>query len=433
MSRPVVVPSTVTRPGRIVLALTFIAVVLDGYDTIALGLSIPALAAEWDVPASHFTPALSLTSLGVALGYIAVGRLVARFGSRRVVLAAVLLFTVGSLLTAATSSIWELTALRFATGIGLGAVMPAAVAHATALNPPRLRQSIAVFVTTGISLGALLAGVLGSRLIGDYGWQSVFVAGALASALLFPLLWLGLPDADTVLGSVDPTAAAHSASVARLFDPGVRRRTVLLWGFSFLVFSVYYVFSSWLPTLLTSYGFGAGTAPLGSAALGVGSIVGAGLLVLGALRYRMTSVLAVTTVAAIGFLIVSGFLGADKALLLIVFGGVGLGLQAGMIGQAAVAVSLYPDRTAATGVGWASSMGRLGSVVGPIAGGALIASGAATTTIVLLAGVPLVAALVLVTVLGRITATPPDRMRRDPASTCARAAAPTNRQSAGAR
>lgn len=404
-----VTPGTVTRPDRVVLALTFVAVVLDGYDTIALGLSIPALSADWGVAASHFTPALSITSLGVALGYIAVGRLVARFGSRRVILAAVLVFTAGSLLTAAATSLWELTALRLVTGLGLGAVLPAAVAHATALNPARLRQSIAVFVTMGISLGSLIAGLVGSKLVSSYGWQSVFVAGALASALLFPLLWLGLPDETAVIGTIEPAAARHGASVARLFDPGVRLRTVLLWGFSFLTFTVFYIFSSWLPTLLTGYGFSKGLAPLGSAALGVGSIIGAAVLMLGALRLRMTSVLAGTTVAAVIFLIVSGFLGADKALLLIVFAGVGLGLQAGMIGQAALAVSLYPDRTAATGVGWASSMGRLGSVLGPIIGGALIALGASTATIVLLACIPVVAALALVMALDRITAARADR------------------------
>lgn len=81
-------------PNWLVLVLTFVAVVLDGYDTIALGLSVPALARDWGVAPSHFTPALSLTSAGVALGYLACGRLVARFGARRVVLAAVVVFTV---------------------------------------------------------------------------------------------------------------------------------------------------------------------------------------------------------------------------------------------------------------------------------------------------------------------------------------------------
>ncbi|GAB92846.1 MFS transporter [Gordonia rhizosphera] len=390
----------ITRPNWSVLILAFVAVVLDGYDTIALGLSVPALAKDWDVPASHFTPALSLTSLGVALGYIAVGRLTARFGCRRVVLVAVGVFTVGSLLTAWSGGILELSALRLLTGFGLGAVMPAAVAQATALNPTRYRQSIAVFVTMGISLGALIAGLLGTRLIGSFGWPSVFVFGAIASAVLLPFLWLWLPDERAIAGTAT-SSAKHHASVARLFDPEVRVRTILLWVFSFLVFSVFYIFSSWLPTLLTSYGFTTKLAPLGSAALGVGSIIGAGVLMVGAMRFRMTSVLAGTTAVAIVFLVISAFLGADKALLLLVFGGVGLGLQAGMIGQAAVSVSLYPQATAATGVGWASSMGRIGSVVGPIVGGALIGLGFATSAIVLIACVPVGIALVVILALGR--------------------------------
>lgn len=395
-------PDANTRPSWPVLVLAFVAVVLDGYDTIALGLSIPALSKDWGLSAAHFTPALSLTSLGVALGYIAVGRLTARFGCRNVILAAVVVFTIGSLLTAWSSTILELSGLRLITGFGLGAVMPAAVAQATALNPARYRQSIAVFVTMGISMGALLAGVFGTKLIGSYGWESVFIAGAIASAVLLPLLWFGLPDErGSIAVSMSTDDAKRQASVARLFDPNVRARTMLLWGFAFLVFSVYYIFASWLPTLLTSYGFTTKLAPLGSAALGVGSIIGAGVLMVGALRFRMTSVLAGTSAIAIAFLVLSAFLGADKALLLLVFGGVGLGLQAGMIGQAAVAVSLYPQATAATGVGWTSSMGRLGSVVGPIVGGALIGLGYSTSAIVLIACIPVAVAMILILALGR--------------------------------
>ena len=315
------------------------------------------------------------------------------------------MFTVGCLLTAWSGSILELSILRLATGFGLGAVMPAAVAQATALNPARWRQSVAVFVTMGISLGTLVAGLLGTKLISSYGWQSVFIFGAIASAVLLPFLFFFLPD-ERGIAAPPVSEGKHHASVARLFDPEVRVRTILLWAFSFLVFSVFYIFSSWLPTLLTHYGFTTKLAPLGSAALGVGSIVGAGVLMVGALRFRMTSVLAGTTVVAIVFLIISAFLGADRTLLLLVFGGVGLGLQAGMIGQAAVAVSLYPQATAATGVGWTSSLGRLGSVVGPIVGGALIGLGLSTSAIVLIACIPVAIAVVVVLLLGRMAARP---------------------------
>jgi AAHS family 4-hydroxybenzoate transporter-like MFS transporter len=75
---------------------------------------------------------------------------VAKLGTRNVIFSAVVVFTLGSLLTAWSGSIVELTILRFVTGLGLGAVLPAAVSHATAVNPGRLRQSIAVVVMTGI-------------------------------------------------------------------------------------------------------------------------------------------------------------------------------------------------------------------------------------------------------------------------------------------
>lgn len=392
-----------TKPNWWVLCLACAAIVLDGYDTVALGVSIPAIAKNWGVAPSAFTAALALTSAGVALGYLAVGRLVAKMGTRNVIFSAVVVFTLGSLLTAWSDSILQLTILRFVTGLGLGAVLPAAVSHATAVNPRRLRQPIAVVVMTGISLGALIAGLTGSGIVGAFGWEWVFITGAVASAVLLPFLWFGL--SGVVSSTPDEAAEArHHASVARLFDASVRSRTLLLWAFSFLVFAVFYVFSSWLPTLLTSYGFSTGLAPLGSAALGIGSIIGACVLILGSRRFRMTSVLAGTSAVAIVFLVISAFLGPDKALLLLVFGGVGLGLQAGMIGQAAVAVTLYPQATVTAGVGWAASMGRLGSVVGPIFGGVLIGLGVGTSIIVLSVCVPVIIALVLVLTLGRITA-----------------------------
>lgn len=392
------------KPNWWVLCLACAAIVLDGYDTVALGVSIPAIAKDWGVAPSHFTPALALTSAGVALGYLAVGRLVAKMGTRNVIFSAVVVFTLGSLLTAWSDSILQLTILRFVTGLGLGAVLPAAVAHATAVNPVRLRQSIAVVVMTGISVGALIAGLAGSGIVGALGWEWVFIIGAIASAVLLPFLWFGLSASHVSSTPLDAAEAKHHASVARLFDASVRSRTLLLWAFSFLIFASFYVFSSWLPTLLTSYGFSAGLAPLGSAALGIGSIIGAGVLILASRRFRMTSVLAGTSAAAIVFLVISAFLGPDKALLLMVFGGVGLGLQAGMIGQAAVAVTLYPQATVTAGVGWAASMGRLGSVVGPIFGGVLIGLGVDTSVIVLSVCVPVIIALLLVLILGRITA-----------------------------
>ncbi len=384
-----------------VLILGFLAVLLDGYDSTALGLAIPTLSHTWHVPASHFTAALSLTSLGVAIGYLTCGRLSARYGRRGVVTVAVAAFTVGSLLNAAVHTTTELSLVRLFTGLGLGAVLPTAVSLATAVNPARYRQMIAIFVAMAITVGALIAGLLGARLIGMSGWRSVFIADGIGSALLVPALWFGLPGETPDSASAPPTAEA--SSVARLFDEGYRLRTTLLWAFGLLMFGVYFIFSSWLPTLLTSYGFSASLAPLGSAALGAGSILSGLVLMAAGVRYRIASILVVTTVIAIAFLALSSRLGPDKALLLTVFAGVGFGLQAAMIGQTGLAATMYPPRTSTTGVGWSASLGRVGSVLGPIVGGAMLGLGMPTRTIVLVACVPVLIALILITALRRRT------------------------------
>ena len=386
------------------LILGFLAVLLDGYDSTTLGLSVPTLANAWHTPASNFTAALSLTSAGVAIGYLTCGRLSTRYGRRRVIMTAVAVFTVGSLLTAATTTIAELSLLRLLTGLGLGAVLPAAVSLAVAVNPARYRQTVAIFVAMAIAAGALIAGLLGVRLIGVGGWQLVFIVGAAGSLLLLPALWFGLPDESAVTpNDTADLPIARTASVARLFDQGYRIRTVLLWSFAFLMFAVYFIFSSWLPTLLTSYGFSPTLAPLGSAALGVGSVLSGLVLMATGLRYRVASILVVTTLVAIFFLVLSSRLGPDKALLLAVFAGVGFGLQAAMIGQTGLAVAMYPAPTATTGVGWSASLGRAGSVLGPIIGGAMLSLGMPTRTIVLTACIPVILALFLVVVIRRRT------------------------------
>ena len=66
------------------------------------------------------------------------------------------------------------------------------------------------------------------------------------------------------------------------------------------------------------------------------------------------------------------------------------------------AAVINPIRARATGVGWALGVGRIGSIVGPVAGGALLAAGWSTQSIVLTAVGPAVIASLAVFGLGRV-------------------------------
>ena len=71
----------------------------------------------------------------------------------------------------------------------------------------------------------------------------------------------------------------------------------------------------------------------------------------------------------------------------------------GQIGLNALAASTYPSSIRSTGIGSALAVGRLGSVAGPVVGGALLAQGADLRSLFLVAALPAVIAALAMLVL----------------------------------
>jgi MFS transporter, AAHS family, 4-hydroxybenzoate transporter len=72
------------------------------------------------------------------------------------------------------------------------------------------------------------------------------------------------------------------------------------------------------------------------------------------------------------------------------------------IGMNALAAGLYPTAIRSTGVGWALGVGRIGSIIGPLAGGFLLSLGWNAQSVVLVAAVPaLLAGMAVVALRGR--------------------------------
>ena len=111
----------------LVFAMCFIVVLLDGFDTAAIGYVAPSLLGEWGIEKSALAPVLSAALFGLAAGALATGPLADRFGRRLVLTASVFVFGAASLASAWSGSLQTLVELRFVTGLGLGAAMPNAV------------------------------------------------------------------------------------------------------------------------------------------------------------------------------------------------------------------------------------------------------------------------------------------------------------------
>jgi AAHS family 4-hydroxybenzoate transporter-like MFS transporter len=383
------------------LGLLFLAIVTDGIDSAAFGFVIPTLSREWGVSPANFTLPLVATNAGVVLGYVTCARLVARLGMRRVVWMSVLFYSVVVCVTPFVGSIWLLGIVRIVTGLGLGAVLPAAVALSTHLVDPRRRDAAAVGVTLGLASGATIAGLFGGRLLVGMGWKSVFwVPGVIAIGLAV-LLWAFLPKTQIAQPPAARARLSAASEMRALFDARVRARTILLWAFACLVFVTSYVLQSWIPTFLVEFGFTPDRTPLGTAAFGLGGVIGGLVLAAVASFFGTPRVLAVMVGSAAMLLVVVALVPVEEGGLLALIVLTGAGVIAGCVGQAALAVGTYDDTTRTAGVGWASALGRIGSILGPAVGGLLLALHVPASTILLGTAAPvLVAALLAIAFVG---------------------------------
>src|SRR5206468_12973617 len=121
------------------ICLCAFVVGLDGFDAQALGFVAPALAKDLHLAPGALGPVFGASLFGVMIGSLLFGAIADYLGRRWLVIAGVLVFAVGSLATSRAASVSDLVILRFVTGLGLGGVLPNAIALTGEYSPQRRR------------------------------------------------------------------------------------------------------------------------------------------------------------------------------------------------------------------------------------------------------------------------------------------------------
>lgn len=192
--------------------------------------------------------------------------------------------------------------------------------------------------------------------------------------------------------------------VGHLFRKDLVVGTLMLWLAFFMSLLVIYLLSSWLPTLIKTTGVSLKTASLVTAMFQVGGTLGA--IALGWLmdRFDPHRVLAVTYVLAGVFVAAIGVFANSPLLIALAVFGAGFCVSGGQVGGNALSASFYPTDCRATGVAWANGVGRIGSIVGSMSGGAMLAMGWSLTTVFVVVGIPAVISGITLFALGRYRA-----------------------------
>ncbi|MBO9519345.1 MAG: MFS transporter [Porphyrobacter sp.] len=386
----------ITQPRRTIAICTAIYF-LDGLIHTILGPLAPEIARSLSLGNAQLGPIFSANLIGQCIGLVVFPAIADRIGHRLAVTIAVVGFGLGQCASAFADSGTMLFALRLVTGVFLGGCLPSCLAMVAGEAPADRRGVSILTLFTGYGLGAAVAGAVAAGFADLGGWRIAMVAVGVLSLALAGGAWLWLRDrADGEETARGPAVGAPA--VLQLMGRRYLVGTLMLWLLFMLMLTISYCLNSWLPIMLVEAGHDPSFAAMSVTIFGFGGAIaalGIGLLID---RFGAMAVLLVFLLVAAALLFATGQ-AMDRAsrgeltALLGVAGFFSLGAYGGVN---VVLAGYYPEDLRATGVGWAKSVGRLGTVIAPIAIGLALSAGVAGQTVMSLFAFPaLLAALAL--------------------------------------
>lgn len=386
-----------TKPQYLVVAICILVNMVDGYDILAISLAGSALKAEWALSDAALGTLLAMHLAGMAVGALSVSPVADQWGRRPAILTCLLIMSAGMALAALTQSYQQMVAARILTGIGIGGMTSTVGMIALEYASFRRREFAASAVASAYPVGTIIGAWVAATTLDGLDWRAIFWAGSALSALLFPLAFVLLPESLDFLLSRQPKGAlgrtnmmldrmgitridtlppkptgSKSAVLAEILQGfHVRELGKLFLAHALNMFAWYFIIQ-WGPRLVDE---AAGSLVAGAnyaAWVSYGGIAGgltAGYLCgkIGERRIMWATMLGLAVlIAAFGQLA-----GAGTGLLLIA------PLIGAMLFGSATANWLtiayaFPPQLRATGLGFATTAGRIGAVFGPIFGGLLL-------------------------------------------------------------
>jgi EmrB/QacA subfamily drug resistance transporter len=185
---------------KVAVSVVFVAAMfMSIMDATIVNVALPTIGRDFSVSPTDVSSISIAFLVSLAVFIPASGWLGDRFGGKRVLLAAIVVFTAASALCGLATSLGELVVFRVLQGVGGGMLAPVGMAMLFRVFPPEERIRASAILTVPTTLAPALGPVLGGLLVTDLSWRWVFYVNVPigAAALLFGLLFLrSVPQAE---------------------------------------------------------------------------------------------------------------------------------------------------------------------------------------------------------------------------------------------
>lgn len=356
---------------RKLLGIAGLGWMFDAMDVGILSFIIAALKTDWDLTTEQMAWIGSINSIGMAVGALLFGVMADKIGRKNVFIITLLLFSIGSGVSAFATTLSMFLILRFLIGMGLGGELPVASTLVSEMVPAEERGRVVVLLESFWAAGWLVAAVISYFVIPKYGWQTALLISAIP-AFYALYLRVKMPDSPRFESIKSKERLSAFQSMKTLFTKEYARDTTMLWILWFCVVFSYYGMFLWLPSVMVMKGFSL-----------IKSFQYVLIMTLAQLPGYFTAAWFIERLGRkfvlvtylIGTAISAYFFGFAENLPLLITSGIFLSFfNLGAWGALyAYTPEQYPTVIRGTGAGMAASFGRIGGILGPLLVGYLVA------------------------------------------------------------
>ncbi|GAA4009708.1 DHA2 family efflux MFS transporter permease subunit [Sphingomonas humi] len=181
----------------LVTTALMLAVLMQVLDTTIANVALPHMQASLAATQESVNWVLTSYIVASAIAIPIAGWLAERIGRRKLMLMAVVGFTIASLLCAIATSLPEMVAFRILQGISGAFLVPLAQATMFDINPPEKHAQAMALFGGGIMIGPIMGPVLGGWLTDSFDWRWVFIVNLPVGVLAGFMLWRTMPESPT--------------------------------------------------------------------------------------------------------------------------------------------------------------------------------------------------------------------------------------------
>ena len=239
-----------TKDHYKIFALSWAGWVFDFYDLVLFTFLISQLQTSLHFSAEMLSLCLGISLFATGLGGIIFGALGDQYGRKKVLQWTIIIYSIGTLLSAFSWSFYSLVIFRFITGLGVGGEWATGQIYINETFPDNLRAKFGAFMQSGAPVGVILASLVGGLITPIIGWRMTFLI-SIIPALMVIFIRRYLKESDVWLQNKDQYV---NKNIFQEFKELLSKeyRKIFLISLVLCIFgmSAYWYTYSWLPTYL---------------------------------------------------------------------------------------------------------------------------------------------------------------------------------------